>query len=89
MRAWIVPAGCTSVDELRLIERPDPTAGAHEVVVRVRATSLNYRDQAVVAGQYFGGETGEWADKVYSRVDWPWYVNGGRFSIIVLIARMA
>lgn len=57
MRAWIVPAGCTSVDELRLIERPDPTAGAHEVVVRVRATSLNYRDQAVVAGQYFGGAT--------------------------------
>jgi NADPH:quinone reductase-like Zn-dependent oxidoreductase len=55
MRAWIVPAGCKSVDELRLVERPDRPAGPHDVVVRVRATSLNYRDQAVVAGQYFGG----------------------------------
>lgn len=55
MRAWIVPAGCRSVDELRLIERPDPVAGPQDVIVRVRATSLNYRDQAVVAGQYFGG----------------------------------
>ena len=55
MRAWIVPAGCKSADELRLIERPDPVAGPHDVVMRVRATSLNYRDQAVVAGQYFGG----------------------------------
>src|SRR4029453_498254 len=48
-------AGCKSADELRLIERPDPVAGPHDVVMRVRATSLNYRDQAVVAGQYFGG----------------------------------
>jgi NADPH:quinone reductase-like Zn-dependent oxidoreductase len=55
MRAWIVPAGCRSVDELRLIERPDPVAGPQDVIVRVRATSLNYRDRAVVAGQYFGG----------------------------------
>ena len=55
MRAWIVPAGCQSIDQLRLVERPDPTAGPRDVVVRVRATSLNYRDQAVVAGQYFGG----------------------------------
>ena len=55
MRAWIVPAGCKSVDELRLVERPDPVAGPHDVVMRVRATSLNYRDQAIVAGQYFGG----------------------------------
>ena len=55
MRAWIVPAGCRSVDELRLSDRPDPIAGPHDIVVRVRAASLNYRDQAVVAGQYFGG----------------------------------
>lgn len=58
MRAWIVPAGCRSVDELRLSDRPDPIAGPHDVVVRVRATSLNFRDQAVVAGQYFGGAVG-------------------------------
>jgi NADPH:quinone reductase-like Zn-dependent oxidoreductase len=55
MRAWIVPKGCTSLDQMRLVERTSPVAGAREVVVRVRATSLNYRDQAVVVGQYFGG----------------------------------
>ena len=55
MRAWIVPAGCKSIDELRLVEQPAPVLGPRDVVVRVHATSLNYRDQAVVAGQYFGG----------------------------------
>lgn len=55
MRAWIVPKGCTTLDQLRLVERTSPVPGAREVIVRVRATSLNYRDQAVVAGQYFGG----------------------------------
>ena len=55
MRAWIVPKGCTSLDQLRLVERPDPIAGPRDVVVRVGATSLNYRDQTIVAGQYFGG----------------------------------
>lgn len=55
MRAWIVPSGCTSLDQLQLVERPDPVAGPHDVVVRVHATSLNYRDHAVVTGQYFGG----------------------------------
>ena len=55
MRAWIVPTGCKSLDQLQLVDRPDPVAGPRDVIVRVHATSLNYRDQAVVAGQYFGG----------------------------------
>jgi NADPH:quinone reductase-like Zn-dependent oxidoreductase len=55
MRAWIVPKGCTSIDQLQPVERPDPVAGPHDVIVRVHATSLNYRDHAVVVGQYFGG----------------------------------
>ena len=55
MRAWIVPSGCKSVDELRLVERPEPTPGPSQVIVRVRATSLNYRDHLVASGHYFGG----------------------------------
>jgi NADPH:quinone reductase-like Zn-dependent oxidoreductase len=55
VRAWIVPAGCTDAAGLRLAELPDPIAGPGQVVVRMRAASLNYRDQAVVRGQYFGG----------------------------------
>jgi len=54
MRAWQLPAGCTSVEQLELLEltRPDPAPG--EVLVRVHATSLNYRDQAIAQGRYFG-----------------------------------
>jgi NADPH:quinone reductase-like Zn-dependent oxidoreductase len=55
MRAWIVPAGSTDASALRLVEKPDPVAGPGQIVVRMRAASLNYRDQAVVRGQYFGG----------------------------------
>ena len=58
MRAWIVPKGCTNLEQLRLVDRPEPVTGRRDVVVRVRATALNYRDQAVVAGQYFGGAVG-------------------------------
>jgi NADPH:quinone reductase-like Zn-dependent oxidoreductase len=57
MRAWIVPAGCTDLSALRLGEKPDPVAGPGQIVIRLRAASLNYRDQAVVRGQYFGGAT--------------------------------
>lgn len=39
-------------DGLRLDELPEPRPGAGEVAVRVRATSLNYRDLMMVRGQY-------------------------------------
>ena len=39
-------------DALKLVEREAPSAGPGEVVVRMRAASLNYRDLLVVRGQY-------------------------------------
>jgi NADPH:quinone reductase-like Zn-dependent oxidoreductase len=54
MRAWQLPAGCTSIEQAQLIELPRPQPAAGEVLVHVRATSLNYRDQAIAQGRYFG-----------------------------------
>src|SRR5437016_14095603 len=54
MRAWQLPAGWTSVGRLGLVERPRPDPAPGEVLVRVRANSLNYRDQAIAKGTYFG-----------------------------------
>jgi NADPH:quinone reductase-like Zn-dependent oxidoreductase len=55
MRAWRLPAGSDGFDKLALEELPDPTPGPGEVLIKVRACSLNYRDFAVAAGKYFGG----------------------------------
>src|SRR5690606_30785824 len=55
MKAFEVAQGSTSLDGLRRTERPTPSPGAGEVLVRMRAASLNYRDLAVVTGKYFGG----------------------------------
>ncbi|MBL0408404.1 NAD(P)-dependent alcohol dehydrogenase [Microvirga aerilata] len=41
---------------LELHDEPVPTPGRHEVMIRVHAASLNYRDQAILDGQY-GGPT--------------------------------
>ncbi len=42
----------TGIEALTLVERPDPTPGCGQVLIRVRATSLNYRDLLVVQGAY-------------------------------------
>ena len=55
MKAYIVAEGCKSLDGLRLVERPQPKPAAGQLLVRVHAAALNYRDQMVVSGAYFGG----------------------------------
>lgn len=55
MRQWIIPTGGTSLDQLRLVDAAEPQPGPGEVLIRVRACSLNYRDQAIITGNYFGG----------------------------------
>lgn len=51
MRAWEIQGGF-GLANLRLAERPDPRPGPAQVLVRVRAVSLNYRDLLTVEGKY-------------------------------------
>ena len=50
MRAWQVSA--FGIDSLEFVERPTPEPGPGEVLVAVRAVSLNRRDLMVVKGLY-------------------------------------
>lgn len=51
MRALSVTAPW-GLDAIQIVERPDPTPGPGEVLVRMRAVSLNYRDLLMVNGMY-------------------------------------
>ncbi len=53
MKVYEVEKGSRSLDGLRQAERPEPKPAAREVLIRVRATSLNHRDHMVVMGTYF------------------------------------
>jgi NADPH:quinone reductase-like Zn-dependent oxidoreductase len=44
------------LDTLTLVQRPVPRPGAGQVLVRVHAASLNYRDLLIVTGRYGRGE---------------------------------
>src|SRR5205814_9284962 len=54
MYAYVMPSNCRSFEEIRMVERPDPVPGRGQVLVRVRAASLNRRDAAIADGSYFG-----------------------------------
>lgn len=62
MRSWIIGAGSSGLDDMRIVESPTPEPGPGEILIRVHACSLNYRDQAIVTGNYFGGKVA--ADQV-------------------------
>jgi NADPH:quinone reductase-like Zn-dependent oxidoreductase len=55
MKIFLVAKGSTGFDGLGPAERERPAAGPGQVLVRMRAASLNFRDLAIVAGKYFRG----------------------------------
>ena len=54
MRALNVTAPW-GLDEIKVVEKPDPSPGPGQVLVRMRAVSLNYRDLLMVNGMYGRG----------------------------------
>src|SRR3974377_2098372 len=50
MRAWQISS--FGIDSLEFVEKPTPTPGPGEVLVGVRAISMNYRDLLMVKGLY-------------------------------------
>jgi len=51
MRAWLLSSGF-GFENLRLEQRPEPRCGPRQVVLRVRAVSLNARDVMMARGEY-------------------------------------
>lgn len=54
MKAYEIVKGKTGFDALHPADRPVPKPGRGQVLVRVRAASLNFRDLAVLRGVYPG-----------------------------------
>jgi NADPH:quinone reductase-like Zn-dependent oxidoreductase len=52
MRAYQLPKGGAGIDALVQVERPDPKPAYRQVVVKVKACSLNFRDLGIVRGTY-------------------------------------
>jgi NADPH:quinone reductase-like Zn-dependent oxidoreductase len=55
MKIYTVAKGATGFDGIKRGERDKPTPGPQQVLVRMRAASLNFRDLAIVAGKYIRG----------------------------------
>jgi len=52
MRAYQLPKGGAGIDALVKIERPNPKPAYRQVLVKVAACSLNFRDLGIVRGTY-------------------------------------
>ena len=55
MRAYEIVAGSNSIDGLRRCERPDPVPLPQQILVRIQAAALNFRDLLIARGHYMGG----------------------------------
>lgn len=55
MKKYQLLKGSADMSSLKLVECETPAPDAGQVLIRVHATSLNYRDHAIVSGNYFGG----------------------------------
>ncbi|RCJ26985.1 NADPH:quinone oxidoreductase [Nostoc minutum NIES-26] len=54
MKAYKIQSN-TGIDALKLVDRPEPKPATGQVLIKVRATSLNYRDLLVAEGAYGSG----------------------------------
>src|SRR5215831_1329829 len=52
MRAYQLPKGGAGIDALVKVERSDPEPAYRQVMVKVKACSLNFRDLGIVRGTY-------------------------------------
>jgi len=52
VNVYEMPVAPKRVEDLRRGERPEPKPGAYDVLVRMRAAALNYRDHAIITGNY-------------------------------------
>ena len=52
MRAYQLPKGGAGIDALVQVDRPDPKPAYRQVLVKVKACSLNFRDLGIVRGSY-------------------------------------
>ena len=52
MRAYQLPKGGAGVDALVEVERPDPKPAYRQILVKINACSLNFRDLGIARGSY-------------------------------------
>ena len=53
MKTYVLNPG-SDLSALQLTDRPLPEPGPRDVLLRLRAVSLNYRDVAILCGTYGG-----------------------------------
>jgi NADPH:quinone reductase-like Zn-dependent oxidoreductase len=52
MRAYQLPKGGAGIDALLEVKRPDPKPSHRQILVKVKACALNFRDLGIVRGSY-------------------------------------